>query len=188
MNKQQAKHLSRVHDLPCCLCGSMPVEAHEDLVRSIRSHFDYKDGHLIRIIGRGNRGKVGSIAGGFDAYGYIQIQFNGKLWKAHRLVWLWHGRTLPDQIDHIDGDKSNNRIENLRPASKSQNAMNSKRPAHNTSGVKGVSYSSQHQKWAARIQVNGVSKSLGLYESISDASEAYKTASNKMFGEFARCE
>jgi len=86
-------------------------------------------------------------------------------------------------LDHINGNKSDNRKSNLRPCNKSQNAMNSRLPKNNTSGYKGVN---KHQgKFTARIKANGINYYLGIFDDIKEAVNARKQAEQKYFGEFA---
>lgn len=132
---------------------------------------------------------AGSKAGYRSHRGYIQIGLMGKMYLAHRLAWLYvHGEWTPHDTDHINGDKSDNRIANLRPAYRFQNEGNKPRNALNTSGVKGVSWCSFGHKWRACIKVDGKTRQLGRFGRIEDAAEAYRAAAWKHFGEFARTE
>lgn len=104
---------------------------------------------------------------------------------------LFHWRVAPAMracVDHIDGNKSNNRIDNLRPASVSQNAWNSKKRVNNTSGYKGVSFNApgRERPWMASIGVNGKRKTIGRYETAEEAHQAYCAAAQALHGEFAR--
>ena len=128
---------------------------------------------------------VGDIAGCENVVGYIVIRVFNRLYLAHRLAWLYcHGSFPISNIDHKNQIKSDNRILNLRLASKSQNAMNSKIPANNTSGYRGVSYHKQTEKWRARLTVNGREKIIGYYGSPLKASEEYKKYAQHYYGEF----
>lgn len=107
----------------------------------------------------------------------------------HRLIFeKIVGRSLSSReyVDHIDGDGLNNRRDNLRLSSNSQNRQNSKRPITNTSGYKGVSV--HGSRWCATITINGRNKKLGYFDTPSEAHEAYKKAAVEYFGEFARFE
>lgn len=90
------------------------------------------------------------------------------------------------QIDHINGNRLDNRKENLRVCTKSQNAMNSKLARTNTSGYKGVNWDKRYNKWRARIKLNKKEKHLGFFNNKEDAAKAYNEAAIKYFGEFAR--
>jgi hypothetical protein len=143
-------------------------------------------------------GRLRRVQGGVKPYpaarsgnGAIVIRVDNKAYPMSALVWIYHrGLPLPYHIDHKDGDPTNNRIGNLRAASKAQNAYNSKRRADNTSGYKGAVFDKcqkGQKKWKARIHVNGRTVSLGCYGTAADAAKAYRRAAAKYAGEFARC-
>ena len=135
---------------------------------------------------RNNRtAKENKIAGSTYS-GYVRIQINGRHYRAHRIAWLLtYGHWPNNQIDHIDGDRSNNRISNLREATNSQNSQNRKLSIANTSGYKGVYWHAQTSKWQARIMINGRGKHLGLFDSAKEAHAAYCIAADRLYGEFA---
>jgi hypothetical protein len=106
---------------------------------------------------------------------------------AHRIVWLIATGEWPETfIDHIDGNRSNNRLENLRLADIWDNNRNSKKPTTNTSGIKGVGY--RNGRWRAYITVNDRQIHIGVFDEKEDAAAAYWTAACNIFGEFARRE
>ena len=130
-----------------------------------------------RIIGKNSMGYGG----------YIIIKFNYREYYAHRLgYYMYHGiDPLEKFIDHIDGDKINNKINNLRLATKSQNNMNrSILGSNNNSGYTGVGWNKKDKKWSARITIDGVRKFLGYFINIEDAIKARKEGEIKYFGEF----
>lgn len=129
---------------------------------------------------------VGSRAGGIDVSGYRVIGIGGSNYYAHRLAWLFMTGNMPDQIDHKNGNRDDNRWSNLRLATSQQNLMNSKLAKNNTSGRKGVSWHKGAGKWSAYIINNGKKYHLGLFDDLSDASAAYINAANKIQPEFAR--
>jgi hypothetical protein len=98
---------------------------------------------------------------------------------------LAYGEFPEMSIDHINGIKTDNRLQNLRLATKSQNALNSKRHKDNTSGYKGVSWNKRLAKWGARITINGKYKHIGLFKNVEDAASAYAAAAYMHHGEFA---
>lgn len=129
---------------------------------------------------------AGQIAGS-TAVGYVRIYIDGKPYKAHRLAWLYiHGQWPGKFIDHINGDKSDNRASNLREADRAQNGANIALKSHNTSGLKGVSWYAPNGKWKAQIQVRGQKIFLGYHETKEAAHEAFCAAASQHFGEYAR--
>lgn len=106
---------------------------------------------------------------------------------AHRVAWaIYHGEWPKNGIDHINGCKTDNRIENLREANKSENSINTGIRVDNTSGHKGVSWRKDRRKWRARISFDGSERHLGSFDSYDDAVAAYDAAAKKHHGEFAR--
>jgi hypothetical protein len=131
----------------------------------------------------------GSRAGGMTAYGYRKISVCGRNYLEHRLAWLFMTGEYPDgEIDHINGDKIDNRYSNLRLATPSQNQANKGMRSDNTSGVKGVTWDKSRGKWLASIHKDGERIPLGRYNDINDAAEAYRAASIEYFAEFSRPE
>ena len=99
-----------------------------------------------------------------------------------------HHGYLPKYVDHIDGNRLNNRIENLRPATAIENAYNCKMSKNNTSGVKGVSWNKGTKKWEANINIAGVRFNLGHFETLEKAKEAIDVCRTEAHGKFARHE
>jgi hypothetical protein len=115
--------------------------------------------------------------------GYIYIVVDGKQYLAHRLIWLYVYGSFPEnQIDHIDRNRSNNRLNNLREATKRQNQWNIGPRSRNKSGYKGVS--KRGNKWRARININGYDKWLGIFPTEKEAYTAYCSAAKQLHGEF----
>lgn len=124
-----------------------------------------------------NRIRVGDVAGCTTHYGYRSIRVDGSRHRAHRLAYLYvHGEHPDGMLDHHDQDKGNNRISNLRPATKSQNALNTGLQANNTSGHKGVVWHKRDGKWLARITINKKHHHLGLFANVEEAVAARKAA------------
>lgn len=112
--------------------------------------------------------KIGDIAGS-NSRGYIRIRLNKKSYFSHRLAWLWVNGEFPKkQIDHIDKNKSNNRIINLREVSRSENACNVNPPANNTSGFKNV-HLHKCGKYVVRIKRDSKTYNLGYYKTAEEA-------------------
>jgi len=154
----------------------------------VRQLFDYRDGHLIWKISRGNA-RVGAVAGFIYPEGYRGVGFNGKQYKVHRLIFLHHFGFLPPCIDHIDGNKINNRIDNLRPATQAENCRNTKKRsprASKTSKWKGVIWNKKAKKWVVCVRGNGVGIHLGSFVDESDAAMVYNEAALLYHGDFAR--
>jgi hypothetical protein len=158
------------------------------MIDYIQQNFRYENGVLYRITKRGGQ-KIGDKTGWLthcNGRPYWKVSVNSKTKYVHHLVFLMHHGFLPKYIDHIDGDSTNNRIENLRAATQSQNAGNSVIRKNNTSGYKGVTYRKDTGKWQAAVMVNRKHIHLGSYVTKEDAYEAYKVGAAKYFGEFAR--
>jgi len=124
----------------------------------------------------------GQLAGSFNSDGYLQISIHNRSYKAHRLAWLYTFDRWPIcEIDHINGDKSDNRIENLRDVSRNENQHNTRRArAHNASGFLGVGLHKQTGKWRARIRVNKNLTHIGLFNTPEEAHQAYIVAKRKL--------
>lgn len=106
----------------------------------------------------------GSVAGHLANCGYFTIMVDGKAYYAHRLAWLLHtGKWPKHEIDHINRVRSDNRIENLREATKSQNKINSDIWRNNKSGYKNVHFHKATKKWAAEVKRNGKTQHIGLF-------------------------
>lgn len=112
--------------------------------------------------------------------GYLYGSMFGKRLMAHRVVWaMVHGRWPPQETDHINGIKDDNRVDNLRAVSMSENSRNSKLYSNNTSGVPGVYWCSRGKNWFARVFVNKRSTHLGMFSSKKDAIAARKDAEKR---------
>jgi len=135
----------------------------------VKRLFDYKDGNLIRKVRVGNNGEIGAYAGCDNGSGYFCTKIDGKTYKNYRLIWLWHYGYFPENfIDHIDRNKSNDRIENLREVSRSCNGRNIDLRKDNTSGVKGVHWHKRDKVWSGQIVVNMKKCYLGGYTDFTE--------------------
>lgn len=130
------------------------------------------------------------MAGTVEKNGYTVIKLAGKTYKAHRLAWLHvYGRWPVDQIDHINRVRTDNRLCNLREASRSENQINTRRLVNRTSGVTGVKlHKRKRMRFEARITVRGKRLYLGLFERLEDAQQAYSVARTLHFKAFAKNE
>jgi hypothetical protein len=134
------------------------------------------------------RVKAGEPAGHLNRDGYVYIRIGKVSYLAHRLAWFCiHGR-WPLEIDHANGVKNDNRISNLREATRSQNMANTNVPKNNTSGAKGVYFDKVNQKWMAYIMLNQRAKNLGRFDSFEEAVSVRRNAAGRIFGEFARVD
>jgi hypothetical protein len=137
-------------------------------------------------VNRGPMAIAGNVAGSPNTKGYWDIGLGGRLYKAHRLAWLYvFGEWPPHQVDHRDGNRRNNAIANLRLATNQQNQANRGPQRNNTSGHKGVSWHRRERKWVAQMKVNGRKVNLGQYADFERACEAYRAAALRTQGEFA---
>ena len=139
--------------------------------------YDPETGVFVWVGPRSNRIKTGAKAGTFHQPGYFRIQIDKKIFLSHRLAWLYMtGAFPPNDIDHINRNKADNRFANLRAVTRSENMHNQGINRVNTSGYKGVSYDQQRKKWRATIELNNVSKHLGIFLTPETASAAYLAA------------
>ena len=130
---------------------------------------------------------AGTVAGFENGDGAVRVAINDHKYLAHRVIWAWMtGERPPNLIDHEDLDRSNNRWENLRAATKSQNCANSRLQRNNTSGIKGVSWSKAARRWQVHITKDKKQRFLGLYNCIGAAACVRDIEANIAFGEFAR--
>ena len=138
----------------------------------VRELFDYhKDGYLIWKISTANRVRIGDVAGVYHKHtGYYYVRFDNKLYKLHRIIWLWHYGYLPENVvDHIDQNKINNRINNLSDKTQQCNTRNRGAQNNSTTGIKGVSLDRQRNKFHSFITIDGKTFSLGRYTNFEEA-------------------
>ena len=146
-------------------------------------HYDADSGVFTWLASRGNSVKVGAVAGCVDkVHGYMRIQINEKRYSAHRLAFLYQeGKLPPDEIDHINHSRDDNRFVNLRQVTRVENGRNKSIHSNNKSGFTGVYWDKAGNKWKAYININGKSKHLGRFTDMDDAIIARKKA-NIEFG------
>jgi hypothetical protein len=147
--------------------------------------FEYKGGNLYWKNTNGKT-KSGQIAGGPSTKGYWIVGIKQKRYKLHRLIFLMHHGFMPEYVDHVNGNTSDNRIENLRVATASQNAYNSKKPKNNTSGLKNISWDKKTKKWVVRLKINETLKNFGRYNDIDYAKFVAEAMRYKYHQQFAR--
>ena len=144
--------------------------------------FYYQDGVLFRKKSL-SKGKANKPIGWIEKNGYWATNVYGVRYRVHRLVWQFHHGDCPSFIDHIDGNKNNNAIENLRLATNQQNSANTKTAITNKLGLKGVCLDGKRYK--ASIKINGKSKHLGYFDDPHEAHIVYCKKAKELFGEFA---
>lgn len=117
--------------------------------------------------------------------GYLTIAVAGRSYLAHRVAWFYvHGGWPVHQIDHRDRDRTNNRLDNLRPATNQQNCWNMSLPKHNSTGVKGVHVERRTGKFVATIRVDGKTKYLGRFPTLEEAAAVYRAVERTHRGDF----
>ncbi len=133
-----------------------------------------------------NRISVGDVAGVKAGNGYIYIALHDRRLLAHRVAWFYvTGKWPEEQLDHINRDRADNRLVNLRPASQSQNSCNGVLRSTNKSGYRGVSWEKRKKKWQARIVKDRKQYLLGYFATKESAYDAYLEAASRLHGEFA---
>lgn len=143
--------------------------------------YDPVTGIFTWLVDRGGKAKAGSVAGRMVGRNYFQIRVDGRDYYAHRLAWLYvYGEFPTNHLDHMNRNPSDNRIENLRPATQAENLQNMRKLRSNTSGIIGVCWDKQSQKWRAQIKLNGRKIYLGLYNTIDEAAIARASAKAKL--------
>lgn len=140
-----------------------------------------------RAEARWNARYAGAIVGIIDYRGSHRFRFGRRNYKIHRIIFkMMTGEEPPATIDHRDGNPSNNRWTNLRPATQVQQIYNASLRSDNSSGHRGVTWDRENRKWIAQININGRHHNLGRFISVEEAAAAYETAARKAFGEFYR--
>jgi len=133
--------------------------------------------------------REGEVAGFHARSQYWVIHIDGRNYRAHQLAWLYvNGEWGRPVIDHCDGDPLNNRWDNLRLASHTNNAANRPRLPRNTSGFKGVSFDRRRGDWMAQITKEGRRYFIGRFATAEEAHAAYVAKARELFGEFARAK
>lgn len=151
-------------------------------------HYDPETGVFIWKVNTARSGRIGEIAGNVNRRGYRSIWINGLQFSAHRVAWAMSYGEWPElDVDHINQNKSDNSICNLRHANRSENMFNRGKNKNNTSGIKGVTFCKRTGKWRAQITLNRKSIKIGRFETKEDASHAYLETAKKHRGEFATC-
>ena len=152
----------------------------------LQSLFDYNQetGIFTRKLSTSNV-KSGTVAGYKNNDGYIKISINYKSYLAHRLAWIYvYGKLSKECIDHINGIKDDNRISNLREASRQENNFNRKKSTKSSSDYKGVTWNKRDKKWRAQCTFNKKVIQIGSFDNAEKASEAYQNFVKVLHGNF----
>lgn len=153
----------------------------------VKELFEYRDdGNFYWKVKPSRSANAGDIAGWTNEKGYKKVRVDGTPQYIHRLIFLYHHGWLPKFVDHEDLNRSNNRIGNLRCATRWDNARNKSKQKNNTTGFTGVFFRKDSNKFRAIIGVNDKLVHLGTYKTAKEAALAYNEAAVKYFGEFAR--
>lgn len=148
-----------------------------DEIAQLREHLKYlpETGEFMWVKPSSYRLKPGDKAGTRNGKGYVQIMLGGRIYTAHRAAWaLTTGQWPTRDIDHINGIRHDNRIANLREASRSRNLLNVHRARpESLSGLKGATPIQGGTRWQARIHIDGRTHSLGCYDTAEEAHQAY---------------
>ena len=148
-------------------------------------HYDPDTGIFRWKVSPSNSVKFGSIAGCVNTIGYWQISIDNERCLGHRIAWRYMTGNWPiNDIDHKDRDRSNNRWDNLREATRGQNLSNSK--SRCASGLKGAYYKKHRKKWFSHIRHDGIIYRLGDFDTAEEAHAAYAREAKRLHGEFAR--
>ena len=150
--------------------------------------FEYRDGELYWKNHKAPRIRANRLAGTINSNGYRVVRFLDNVYRIHRLIYFMFHKKFPKLVDHINGNKLDNRIENLREATRSENLLNQKRRKNNQSGIKNVSFHTKSQKWRIQFRVNKKNYSYGSFDSLEEAAKVAKQKRNELHKEFARHE
>ena len=167
------------------MAKSKPLPPLEELQKVLS--YNPETGVFTWIVSPSPRAPAGSVAGYINpSRGYRRIKFQDGIWATHRLAWLFGTGEDPGDltVDHINRNKLDNRLVNLRLATQAQQNMNKGLRSNNTSGFKGVCWHRENRKWRAKVYIKGKGKHLGYFATKEEAVEAYQKAAADNYGEF----
>ena len=145
---------------------------------NFRDFFAYDGSNLFWSIDIGKRIKAGMISGHVDDKGYRRLRVKGKRYYVHRVIWEMHYGEIPEgmEIDHINHNRLDNRIENLRLVTKEENQRNKSKYNNNKSGYPGIDWIELKKSWRVRINTGGHYRTIGLFNEIGEAVKARQLA------------
>lgn len=158
------------------------MELTQDLLHEL---FEYRDGEIYWKVDRPYKKTKGMKAGTTARSGYRQVCISNSTYLMHRVIFAMHHGYLPDTVDHINGDRGDNRIENLRAANRFENQWNTAKPRNNTSGIKGLILDKNTGKWRAQCRING-KLHIKRFDTKQEAVNHLVTLRQAHQGEFAR--
>lgn len=183
MSKENLISASRIRDL-------LDYEPCTGIFRwKTRQASDFRDSKYPanRECARWNGRYAGTVAGTISEVGYVTIKIDAVAFMAHRIAWLFLTGSWPEAaVDHKNMNKADNRAENLRAATASQNKANTGLQRNNRSGEKGVWLDKRSGRWRSKIGYDGQIENLGTFGNIDEAAAAYRKAAAAIYGEFAR--
>lgn len=157
------------------------------MLDQVLQSFEYRDGRLYwKSFTHGNKAfLLGQEVGSIHKTGYRHVTWLGKKHKVHRLIFLMHHGYLPKEVDHINGDRADNRIENLREVTRSENQQNRPMCQNNTSGYRGVSWHKKSKAWVVRVTKQGKSTVVGYFKDLELAGLVSEEYRRLVYGQFA---
>ena len=142
-------------------------------------HYNPDTGIFTRLVKTSNSVNVGDVVGSLNGRGYLHVSFNYKFLLLHRMAFLYMTGSMPSKVDHEDHIKTNNKWNNLKPATSTTNNMNMPLRVDNKSGFTGVTWNKKRNKWESQIRLHGKNKNLGYFTNKKDAIAARKAANIK---------
>lgn len=161
----------------------MIIPSQERLMRFV--YYDAATG-LFTWKARGRCRYSGKYAGDRHPSGYLTLTIEKTTYRAHKLAWFYVYGKMPELLDHINGNPSDNRIANLRECTPAQNAQNRRKNCSKAIASKGVFYEHRTGRWEAKIMAFGTKRHLGTFATEAEGAEAYDAAAREMHREFAR--
>ena len=147
--------------------------------------YDGEEGVLRHRHTHWGRKREGKVLKALTDKGYVVVYINGKNYFAHRIIWLWVYGEFPEAgIDHVNRNRADNRLDNLREATQKQNLANRSKSRCNTSGYVGVARKKDTRGWVATCKFEGKNKHLGVFDTAEEASEAYQAFASQLRGAF----